>query len=137
MRWIEKSDANKQAQASNFPPSTFMDTTGAQCPDYWILTNQNTSPNAHQCNNKFKLPIVKSTSNTCKDVKCYDDEKAQTKSFPTITTWSAITGRKDITEQCKWRDCCRISTNPANPSPSGSPFSIQSSWIGLEDKCGV
>jgi len=99
-----------------WPPKSFMQTIGVQCPDYWVLSDG-------RCVNKFNVPVVKSTSSMCANVNCFDENSNNTKTFSKVD-WADVKGRDTILDRCQWRDCCKTTKN------------IPYSWVGIDDVCG-
>lgn len=123
MRYIE--NRKRKSTQPTYPPASWMEASGGQCPDYWV-NEGSVGSGRHKCVNKFKIPVVPSESSLCENVKCYDDgnekDMGTYRTFKTITNWP-VKNRKDIRDRCRWRDCCQARPN------------IPSSWIGISDTC--
>lgn len=121
-RWMDQSNSNNTT--TTWPPPSFMKTSGAQCPDYWINTGNSGGMNT--CENRFNLPVIKRENLTrCANVNCFDENSNNAKSFNTITNWP-VKDRNEIADRCLWRDCCV--SDKYNKS-------IASSWIGVDTVC--
>lgn len=119
-RWMEQSSNNKQNVS--WPPPSYMETSGAQCPDYWVNTGS-VGRGYHKCENKFNLPVIKRDLKRCENVDCTDD--GNSKNFRTITSWP-VKNRDEIKDRCLWRDCCV--SDPHNKS-------VAAAWIGVDSVC--
>jgi hypothetical protein len=119
-RWMEQ-PSTKDKQVA-WPPASYMEATGAQCPDYWNNAG-NVGEGEHRCVNKFNLPVIKVDSKRCKNVDCLDD--GNSKNFKTIAKWP-VKNRNEIKDRCLWRDCCV--TDKLNKN-------VPASWIGIDSVC--
>jgi len=120
-RWLD--EKHKKQQQTPWPPASYMEVSGAQCPDYWVNSGS-VGGGMHKCVNKFHIPVVKSESALCDNVKCFDDGSNNSKTFRTIRNWDNVTRRRQIRNRCRWRDCCQAKRN------------VPSSWVGITQTCG-
>lgn len=118
-RWLET--RHEAAVQMEWPPSSIMEMSAAQCPDYWINEN-GVDGQKHTCVNKFNLPVNKSTSSRCANVDCTNPD-GKGKTFSTLKEWP-VKSREDIAGRCLWRDCC------------GPQENIPASWVGISGTCG-
>ena len=120
-RWIDQINTTDKQKIA-WPPASYMEASGAQCPDYWVNAGS-VGGNKHRCVNKFNLPVIKREQSRCKNVKCKDE--GNSKDFTTIKRWP-VNNRNEIKDRCLWRDCCV--SDKKNKSAAAS-------WIGIDGVC--
>jgi hypothetical protein len=114
----EKKD---NANATSFPPNSFMSAVGAHCPDYWeYLGSQKDSKGVAYdvCRNSFNIPV-----NTSNNYVCYDDSASITKKFNPIPQWPLKNTDAARQDRCQWIKNC------------GPTAEDTASWTGFDSVC--
>jgi len=59
-----KKQQNQQITSQIYPPGDYMQSSGIQCPDYWVNTGLDSNGN-YICKNSFNIPVNTSTNSLC------------------------------------------------------------------------
>jgi len=121
LRWY-----NYKSPSTPFPPNSYMQTVGAQCPDFWVRNDSPLGPNYNQCKKMEGINFheSKNKSKLCQNIQCTDTGSNDMKTFRAIPDWSSVTGRDSIKDRCQWRECCQLTPNVPYP------------WTGVSNVCG-
>ena len=96
-----------------WPPRQYMKDIGAQCPDYWTMSN-GSSRDMVRCTNTFNIPAH---GDDCQS------ENDRTIEFTRINKWPVKRDSNHVKERCKWINKC----GPHKHSPA--------SWVGMNQFC--
>ena len=139
--FLQKTNQTIQEQVN--PPSSYMQTTGIKCPDYWVNTGVDDDGN-YICKNMFNLGVEKKTTTSCSSVACNDTNDNKIIKFSKVDpkqTWMPNNpdGKTSMSDKekydfvntkgigqvsrCDWIKCC------------GAKDSTKGVWQGVESTC--
>ena len=90
------SNSSTSSSVATYPPTSYMQNGGLDCPDYWIKISQDTKET--KCKNSYGIPLKKDT--------CNDTAKF---SIINPTSWANTEDKTKVvgvSDRCKWLNEC-------------------------------